>query len=329
MGVELNLYETFIKKLNELFFILNLKFNGEENTLKLSQESFSKFLVVKLTLEKMIEKSVNTYINDTDTSLNSSLMNSSQNNFNNNNNSNLNTNNSNSNFTNNILENEKSKKIEEWEKIKLTNNLNDLLNLDSNSEKDGFVEPLIKHLGVILRDFLGKLGLGYSDLLSKYAIKKENKDNLINLNNHNFTHISMENLLSQKLLLEKLLMEKDKIINSNNNYNLTGANSAKDSGNNSNSNNNANEALIAKLNEEKKKLEVELEQIKSLNTKNLTEIKMLVEKLSEQKKKYEDEISKIKKSENKENQNQNVSNKDLGSLYTIDECIIIIFLNKV
>lgn len=301
MGMELGLYETFIKKLNELFFILNLKYNGEENSHKLSQESFSKFLVVKLALEKMMEKSQNTYINDTDTSLNSSLMNSSQNNFNKKDENSINLNlQNNTSSGNNILENEKNKKIEEYEKIKLTNNLNDILKIEANGEKEGFVEPLVKHLCGIIRDFLGKLGMGYADLLNKYTNKK---DNTININN-NLTNITMESLFSQKLLLEKLLMEKDKIINNNSSYNLTGANIVKDANKDK-----ENEDLINKFNIEKKKIEAEMELAKIQNEKYLKEIKMLNDKLNEQKDKYEEEISKLRKSENRET----------SSLYNIDE----------
>ena len=304
MGVELNLYETFIKKINELFFILNLKFNGEENSMKLSQESLSKFLVVKLAIEKMMEKSQTTYINDTDTSLNSSLMNSSQNNFKqvSNNNENISTNAS----VNNILENEMRNKIHEYEKINLVNNLNDLLYLENKGEKEGFDGPLIKHLCFIMRDFLGKLSFGYSDLMAKYSNKKDAGNNLINTN----INISMESLFSQKLLLEKLLMEKDKLINVNANYNITGANVVKES------KSYEKDELFEKNNSNKKMIEAELDLAKIQIEKYLKEIKMLNDKFNEQKNKYEEEIDTVKKSENKEKNDQE---KDITSLYTIDE----------
>lgn len=310
MGVELNLYETFIKKINELFFILNLKFNGEENSMKLSQESFSKFCVIKLAIEKMMEKSQTTYINDTDTSMNSSLMNTSQNNFKSNNNVGDNYTNA---TANNILENETRNKIDEYEKIKLANNLNDLLNLDTKREKDGNVELLIKHLCTILRDFLGKLSLGFSDLLSKYSNKKETGNNLINTN----SNISMENLFSQKLLLEKLLMEKDKLINSNPSYNLTGANLVKET------KNNEKDELIEKLTNEKKRIQAELDLSKIQNEKYLVEIKILNEKFNEQKIKYEEEISKLRQAENKDKSNHE---RDVANLYTIDESNLILLI---
>lgn len=312
MGVELSLYETFIKKINELFFILNLKFSGEENSMKLSQESFSKFLVVKLAVERMMEKSQTTYINDTDTSLNSSLMNNSQNNFNQvSTNASINANAAES--SNNIFENEKNKKIDEYEKIKLVTNVNDLLSLESKGENDRFAaDPLVKHLCAILRDFLGKLSFGYSDLLAKYAIKKEAGSNLINLNcDKNNLNISMESLFSQKLLLEKLLMEKDKLINSNSSYNLTGASIAKDS-----SKDKEIDELVDKPSNEKKRIEAELELAKIQNEKYLKEIKMITDKLNEQKSKYEEEIAKLRKGENKEKHNQE---KEISNLYTIDE----------
>ncbi len=302
MGIELGLYEAFIKKLNELFFILNLKYNGEENSIKLSQESFSKFLVVKLALEKIMQKSQNTYINDTDNSLNNS-----QNNFNKNEDNNLNLK-TNSSSQNNILEIEKNKKIEEYEKIKLTNNINDILLLDSNLEKEASVEPMIKHLCRILRDFFGKLGMGYADLLNKYSNR-----NTININN-NFSNVSVENLFSQKLLLERLLMEKEKIINSGSTYNLTGANVVKEA-----TNDNQIEELINKHNNEKKKIEAEMELAKIQNEKYLKEIKMLNDKYKEKLDKYEEEIRMLKKYEIKE--------KDSSSLYNIDESkFFILFL---
>jgi len=318
MGVELGLYETFIKKLNELFFILNLKYNGEENSLKISQESFSKFLVVKLALEKMMEKSQNTYINDTDNSLNSSLMNSSQNNFTKKDENNLNSStgilnrNSNSYITNNILENENNKKIEEYDKIKLASNLNELLALGTKDEKEGnLIEPLIKHICGILKDFLSKLGIGYAELLSKYGIKKDINNNLINISNFNdknYSNITIESLFSQKLLLEKLLSEKDKLINSNMSFNITGANIVKETSKQE------NEEIVRKLNEEKKRNLAEIELSKIQNEKYLKEIKIITDKLNEQKSKYEEEISKLRKAENKE-----ILEKDISSLYNIDE----------
>ncbi len=320
MGVELNLYETFIKKINELFFILNLKFNGEENSNVLSQESFSKFLVVKLAIEKMMEKSQTTYINDTDTSLNSSLMNSSQNNFNQVGNSANNNADSGASKFINSLENEKNKKIDEYEKIKLVANINDLLNLQSKVEKDEYAEPLVKHLCLILYDFLSKLSNGYSDLLVKYGNKKDAGSNLINLNSFknsekNNINVSMENLFSQKLLVEKLLMEKDKLINgSSSSINLTGMNISKES---SKEKDNDKEELIEKLSNEKKRIEAELELAKIQNEKHIKEIKMINDKLNEQKSKYEEEIVKLRK----ENKEKHSSEKDLSNLYTVDESI--------
>lgn len=287
MGLELNLYETFIKKINELFFVLNLKINGEENSQTISQESFSKFFVVKLVLEKMIEKSSNTYINDTDTSISSVLLSNSQSNFNKKDLADK-QGISQINFSSQN-DSEKNKKIDEYEKLKLVNNLNELLELENIGEKDNIMFPLIKHLCHILKDFLGKLGIGYAELLAKYSAS--NKKDLISLDSINntgkpsFANISMENLLSQKLFLEKLLIEKDKLINNvNNNFNITSIQIS-------------NEALLAKANEDKKKLEKEIEVLKATNQKALIEIQTLAEKSKEQKLKYEEEILKLKTSQ--------------------------------
>lgn len=176
MGLELNMYDNFVKKLNDLFFIMNLKLNGEENSSAISQENFSKFFVIKIVLEKMLEKSSSTYINDTDSS-----MNMSQNNFNTTNKSfNLNSNNagsnnqqnannfnstliktsrsgfgkfgdddfSGSNNNNNMgsslannkdlnfISNSDKKKLEDLDKIKNCLSINDLLNLEEQENNN-------------------------------------------------------------------------------------------------------------------------------------------------------------------------------------------------
>jgi len=229
MGLELNMYDNFVKKLNDLFFILNLKLHGEENSSALSQENFSKFFVIKIVLEKMIEKSSTTYINDTDTS-----MNSSQNNFNNtftkssrsgfgkfgDENLKSSSNNNNENNSKTLSDSDK-RKFEDFEKIKNCANINDLLNIDQDLEIDKEENQfnVIMHLSSIIKDFLSKVSIGYNDLIKKYSSKKDliNPDCSIKFNKPN---LSIEGFLSQRLSIEKILMEKEKQISSNS-VNLT------------------------------------------------------------------------------------------------------------
>ena len=285
IALELNLYETFIKKINELFYILNLKFNGDENSSNISQQSFSKFYVIKLVLDKMMENTSNKYTNDTDTSININSLNNSQTNFklDKNNNELLN-------ISTNLIDNETNKKFEEYEKIKLTNNISNLL------YRDQVEEPLINHISNLIKDFLGKLSVGYSDLINKFSGKKDN----INLNLN--TNITIENLFSQKLMIEKLLVEKEK---------------------------NLNAAAACDCNKyipEKKNLEMEIENLKTINKKNINEIKNISDKINEQKLKFEEEISKLKNLLNSKDKNTSNKTKENNSpnlesfnLYTIDE----------
>ena len=55
MALELNYYELFIKKLNDLSFLLNLKMNSDLNDPSY-QDTFSKFYLIKNVLEKLLEK---------------------------------------------------------------------------------------------------------------------------------------------------------------------------------------------------------------------------------------------------------------------------------
>ena len=219
MGLELNMYENYVKKLNDLCFILNLKLNGEENSSAISGENFSKFFVVKIVLEKMLEKSSGTYVNDSDTS-----MNTSQNNFNNtmtkssrsgfggfggeNVTSNVNKSDSNKIDLGQMSDSDK-KKLENFDKIRNCGSINDLLDLEG--ENDNNNDSIIKHITSILKDFLTKISIGYNDLIKKYSSKKNatNPDYSIKTIKHN---LSIEGLLGQRLLIEKILIGNVSVI---------------------------------------------------------------------------------------------------------------------
>ena len=330
MGLELNMYDNFVKKLTDLFFILNLKLNGDENSSALSQENFSKFFVIKIVLEKLIEKSTGTYVNDTDSSinLNNNSMNSSQNNFNNtctrslrsgfgtfgeenlniktnnNNNDNINNENNNNLDSKNFISDSDKKKLEEFERIKNCSNINDLLNIVGDENNDNVKDKnnynynnndnefsTIRHISLIVKDFLMKVSIGYNELIKKYYNKKDliNTDISIKFNKPN---LSMEGFLSQRLSIEKILSEKEKEREKekqkstiSNNVYLTS-----DSGNN----NENNKDLLASLKIEKDKLITELENLKNLNSKNLLEIEILNNKFIQDNKKYENELNNLK-----------------------------------
>jgi len=56
LALQVNLYECYIKKINELAFLLNLRYNNEKNNFSESvyQDSFSKYNLLKSVIEKFI-----------------------------------------------------------------------------------------------------------------------------------------------------------------------------------------------------------------------------------------------------------------------------------
>jgi hypothetical protein len=162
LAVEVNCYDLFLKKINDLFFILNLKVNGEENLAY--QDTFSKFFLIKLVLDKIGESDTNTQTYITSSS---------------------------------VLEVTNNLEDENLNKVKELKTLSAFIEMFKNTN-----HPVISNIVSMLKDFLDKLNINYTDLLNKYGGKKTEP----------FDTLQIEKFLTQKLLIEKMIAEKDKDI---------------------------------------------------------------------------------------------------------------------
>jgi hypothetical protein len=178
LTLEMKFYELILKKITEYFFLLHLKTIGDDN---LHQDSFSKILVIKLVIEKLIEKAnstsnqtlTNTNEQDLKAQIDLSLLNDK-----------------------NVVDQEDDKNIiQEYNKLLGLKSLNELNAISSDSSN-----KLASHFNKLIKDFLDKLNTNYSDMLYKYSGKK-----FESLGNG----IQIDNFLTQKLLIEKLIIDKD------------------------------------------------------------------------------------------------------------------------
>jgi hypothetical protein len=187
LTLEVSYYDLFIKKINDLFFIMNLKQNGEDN---LYQDTFSKFFLIKLVLDKFNSNSGNVQQEQSTPKEQS--------------NNNLIQINNNVDSNTFITNNDDMKESGEFSRLAEIRNLNDLVNEYNNDEN-----KVIKNIVNIFKDFLTKLSLNYADLINKNGKKSDG-----------FDVLQFDKFLTQKLLIEKIIAEKDKEISAlNSSYN--------------------------------------------------------------------------------------------------------------
>jgi hypothetical protein len=163
LAMEVNCYDLFLKKINDLFFIINLKVNGEENLIY--QDTFSKFFLIKLVLDKIGESD-----NNTETQPQTYITSVTD--------------------GNNHVD-------EDLNKVKDLKSLSAFIEMFKNTNN-----PIISNIINMMRDFLEKLNLNYTDMMNKYGGKKVEP----------FDSFQIEKFMTQKLLIEKILAEKDKDI---------------------------------------------------------------------------------------------------------------------
>jgi hypothetical protein len=170
LTLEVNYYDLFIKKINELFFIWNLKLKGEDN---LYQDTFSKFFLIKLVLDKVAKCGKDEFTNTVDTT--PVIITS----------------------TNDKSDAMREDSSGENNKLAEIKNINDIINEYNNGENS-----VLKNIVNIFKDFLNKLSINYADLINKNGKKVESFDGL-----------QFNNFLTQKLVIEKIISEKSSEIN--------------------------------------------------------------------------------------------------------------------
>jgi hypothetical protein len=138
LTLEVNYYDLFIKKINELFFVWNLKLQGEDN---LYQDTFSKYFLIKLVLDKLGSGNQTVFTNTVDTVQ--------------------------SKINNNEV------KSGEYQRLSEISNINDILNEYNNEEN-----VVLKNVVNIFKDFMSKLSMNYADLITKSGKKGEGFDGL-------------------------------------------------------------------------------------------------------------------------------------------------------
>jgi hypothetical protein len=173
LTLELSYYELFIKKLNELFLLLQLKI-GEESGFV---DTLSKFGQIQIVLEKLIEKSStsSTFYNENTGESNYNKIEISNN--------------------TNIITNDNSAIVNDYNKLMEILSINDLINYDKDDSK------AINHFSSIFKEFLEKLSFNYQDLINK--VKKRTNET------PGKSQLTLDSFFTQKLLLERTFAEKD------------------------------------------------------------------------------------------------------------------------